>query len=125
MKLLDLLEGIEWECLQGSTDAEVAAVVYDSRKIVPGCLFICIAGAKFDGHDYAGEAVEKGARVLVVSQAIDAAECKDTTVVKVKDTRYAMAHISAAWFGHPARKLKVIGITGTKGKTTKIGRAHV
>ena len=118
MKLLDLLEGIEWECLQGSTDAEVAAVVYDSRKIVPGCLFICIAGAKFDGHDYAGEAVEKGARVLVVSQAIDAAECKDATVVKVRDTRYAMAHISAAWFGHPARKLKVIGITGTKGKTT-------
>lgn len=118
MRLLDLLEGIEWECLQGSTDRSVAAVVYDSRKISEGCLFICIAGAKFDGHDYSKEAVEKGAGVLVVSRAVDVATDKDVTVIKVEDTRYAMAFISAAWFGHPAEKLKIIGITGTKGKTT-------
>ncbi len=118
MRLLDLLEGISWECLQGSTDADVAAVVYDSRKIARGCLFICIEGVKFDGHAFAAEAARKGASVLVVSKPVDGIEDKDITVIKVEDTRYAMAFISAAWFGHPARKLKVIGITGTKGKTT-------
>ena len=118
MRLLDLLEGIEWECLQGSTDTEVTAVVYDSRKISQGCLFICIEGVKFDGHAFAAEAVRKGAAVLVVSKAVEGVGDKDVTVVKVEDTRYAMAFISAAWFGHPAKKLKVIGITGTKGKTT-------
>lgn len=115
---MDLLEGISWECLQGSTDADVAAVVYDSRKIARGCLFICIEGVKFDGHAFAAEAARKGASVLVVSKPVDGVEDKDITVIKVEDTRYAMAFISAAWFGHPARKLKVIGITGTKGKTT-------
>lgn len=118
MKLLDLLEGISWECLQGSPDREVAAVVYDSRKIAGGCLFICIEGMKFDGHAFAAEAAEKGAAVLVVSKPVEGIEDKDITVIKVEDTRYAMAFISAAWFGHPARKLKTIGITGTKGKTT-------
>lgn len=118
MRLLDLLEGISWECLQGSTDADVAAVVYDSRKIARGCLFICIEGVKFDGHAFAAEAARKGASVLVVSKPVDGVEDKDITVINVEDTRYAMAFISAAWFGHPARKLKVIGITGTKGKTT-------
>ncbi len=118
MRLLDLLEGISWECLQGSTDTDVAAVVYDSRKIARGCLFICIEGVKFDGHAFAAEAARKGASVLVVSKPVDGVEDKDVTVIKVEDTRYAMAFISAAWFGHPARKLKVIGITGTKGKTT-------
>lgn len=120
MRLLDLLEGIEWECLQGSTDTEVTAVVYDSRKISKGCLFICIEGVKFDGHAFAAEAVRKGAAVLVVSKPLEGVEDKDVTVVKMEDTRYAMAFISAAWFGHPAKKLKVIGITGTKGKTTTI-----
>lgn len=118
MRLLDLLEGIEWECLQGSTDTEVTAVVYDSRKISQGCLFICIEGIKFDGHAFAAEAAEKGAAVLVVSKPLEGVEDKGVTVIKVEDTRYTMAFISAAWFGHPAKKLKVIGITGTKGKTT-------
>lgn len=118
MRLLDLLGKIEWECLQGSMDIEVAALVYDSRKISEGCLFLCIEGVKFDGHAFASEAAEKGAAVLVVSKPVEGVEGKDITVVKVEDTRYAMAFLSAAWFGHPAEKLKVIGITGTKGKTT-------
>lgn len=118
MRLLDLLGGIKWECLQGGTDTEVAAVVYDSRKITRNCLFICIEGANFDGHAFALQAAEKGAAVLVVSKSVEGVENKDVTVIRVEDTRYAMAFISAAWFGHPAEKLKVIGITGTKGKTT-------
>lgn len=122
MKLVSLLEGLSYECVQGSMEREVSAVVNDSRKgkVVPGCLFICIEGAVFDGHNYAAAAVEQGAGVLVVSKEIAPAVSgrKDVTVIRVKDTRYAMAYISAAWFGHPAEKLKIIGITGTKGKTT-------
>lgn len=68
MKLTDLLCKIDYECTQGSMDLEVGQVVYDSRKIAEGCLFICIEGANFDGHDFAEEAVEKGARVLVVER---------------------------------------------------------
>lgn len=119
MKLINLLEKLKYECIQGDTDVEVSAVENDSRRVKPGSLFICIKGANFDGHRYAEEVVEKGARVLVVSKSVEEAVAgKKVTVIRVENTRYAMAFISAAWFGHPAEKLKVIGITGTKGKTT-------
>lgn len=118
MKLTDLLCKLDYECIQGSTDLEVGQVVYDSRKITEGCLFICIAGANFDGHDFAAEAMEKGARVLIVSREVSETAGRDVTVIKVPDTRYAMAFISAAYFGYPAEKLRIIGVTGTKGKTT-------
>lgn len=118
MKLSELLEQIDYECIQGSMDVDVKAVVYDSRKVEKDCLFLCIEGANFDGHDFAAQVVERGAKVLVISKEIENMAGKDITLIKVKDTRYAMAFISAAWFGHPAEKLKVIGITGTKGKTT-------
>lgn len=116
MKLSSLLERLEYTCLQGDAQQEVTAVVYDSRKVVPGCLFICIRGAVADGHKFVPDVVEKGAKTLVVEKPVEAPD--DVTVIQVSDTRYAMAFISAAWFGHPAEKLKTIGITGTKGKTT-------
>jgi len=118
MRLADLLQKIEYQCIQGSPDREVEQVVYDSRKVSEGCLFICIEGANFDGHEFASDVVAKGAKVLVVSKPVESVKDKDVTVIKVEDTRYAMAFISAAFFGNPAEKLKVIGITGTKGKTT-------
>lgn len=118
MKLEDLLEKIEYKCTQGSLDREVTAVIYDSRKITENCMFICIEGANFDGHEFAAEVVEKGATVLVVSKEVKVPEGADVTIIQVKNTRYAMAFVSAAYFGNPAEKLKVIGITGTKGKTT-------
>lgn len=118
MELKYLLEKIEYECVQGSLEKEVTAVEYDTRKaLAEGSLFICIEGAVFDGHDYALTAAEK-AGVLVVSKDVPGIEAYDVTVIKVKNTRYAMAWISAAYFGYPAEKLKVIGVTGTKGKTT-------
>ena len=114
--LKDLLKGLEYECINGNEDVEVSEVVNDSGKVTPESLFICIKGAKADGHDFARQVVEAGAKVLVVEKEVP---CKsDTTVIKVKDTRYAMAFISANYFGNPAEKLKIIGITGTKGKTT-------
>lgn len=111
-----LLERLEYEVVQGELEIDVTKVIYDSRKVEEGCLFICIKGAVSDGHIYGRQAVEKGARVVVIQDDIEIPE--GITVIKVKDTRYAMALISAAYFGHPAESLKVIGITGTKGKTT-------
>ena len=115
-KLKDLLEHLDYQCLQGTTDKEITSVVYDSRKAEPGSLFLCIKGAVSDGHTYAKEVAEKGTSVLVVQDAVEVPE--DVTVIQVENSRYAMACISAAWFDHPAKKLKTIGITGTKGKTT-------
>ncbi len=118
MRLTELLSRLDYRCLQGGTDREMSQVVYDSRKIREGCLFICIQGTNFDGHDFAAEAAAKGAAALVVSQEVPEITGQNVTVIRVKDTRYAMAFIAAAYFGYPAEKLKIIGITGTKGKTT-------
>jgi len=120
MKLEKLLEKLSYKCVSGNLDKEVSAVVYDSRKVVPNCLFLCIEGANFDGHEFVLDVVSKGAKVLVVQKDIDEKVYgfEDVTVIKVDNTRYAMAFISAAYFGNPAEKMKIIGITGTKGKTT-------
>lgn len=116
MKLEKLLEHVSWRCIQGSMDVDVKSVINDSRKVEEGSLFFCIKGAVTDGHKYVPDVVEKGAKVLVVQDEVEAPQ--DVTVIQVDDTRYAMALISAAWFGYPAQEMKVIGITGTKGKTT-------
>ncbi|MDE7404967.1 MAG: UDP-N-acetylmuramoyl-L-alanyl-D-glutamate--2,6-diaminopimelate ligase [Lachnospiraceae bacterium] len=118
MRCEELLEGLSYECIRGNKDREITEVVYDSRKISEGCLFICICGYNVDGHSFAGEAAEKKAAAIVVSKDVQLPADSDITVIKVEDTRYAMAFIAAAYFGHPADRLKVIGITGTKGKTT-------
>ncbi len=115
-KLSCLLQDLEFELLQGSLDVEVNSVVYDSRKAGEGSLFLCIRGAVSDGHAYAGDVIRAGAVALVVEEPVEAP--KEVTVIRVADSRYAMAFISAAWFGHPAREMKTIGVTGTKGKTT-------
>lgn len=117
-KLSYLVEKITYQCVQGSLDKNISAICYDSRKITSGSLFICIEGANFDGHSVATAMVEKGAVCLVVSKDVEIPADSDVTVIKVENTRYAMAFISAAYFGYPAEKMKVIGITGTKGKTT-------
>ena len=116
MRLTTLLERIDYKCIQGSVDREVKDVIYDSRKASEGSLFICIRGAVADGHSFAKDVAEKGAAVLVVEEPVEVPD--QVTVILVEDTRYAMAVISAAYFGYPEEKLKVIGITGTKGKTT-------
>lgn len=114
--LSELLQGFAYECVQGSIEREVGKVIYNSQEVDKDCVFICIAGANFDGHSKAAEAAANGAAVLIVEKPVEVPE--DVTVIQTKDTRYAMAHISAAYFGYPARRMKIIGITGTKGKTT-------
>ena len=120
MKLSDLLEdaksnGLEIKNVKGNTNIEVTGVVYDSRKAENGSVFFCIVGARSDGHEYAADVISKGASVLFVSKEIGDI---NATVVTVDDTRVALRYIADAFYGHPAKKLKLIGITGTKGKTT-------
>lgn len=114
--LRTLLEDLEYRCCQGDLDIQIMDVVNDSRKAGPGSLFLCIHGAVSDGHDYVDQVVEKGACALVVEHPVQVPD--GVTVIQVSDSRYAMACIAACWFGHPAREMKTIGITGTKGKTT-------
>lgn len=117
MKLADLLGDIEYELMQGSLDTEVLDVTNDSRKVQEGFLFFCITGAVFDGHNFAENVAGQGAAVLVVEKDVFVSD-KAVTVVKVRSTRYAMGIICSAFYGRPSEKLTVIGITGTKGKTT-------
>ena len=116
MRLNELISDIEYTCVRGNEDREVSQVVYDSRKICRDCVFICVRGANFDGHSAALEASKAGAAAVIVEQNVETEG--DTAVIKVESTRYAMAYIASAWYGYPSRRLKTIGITGTKGKTT-------
>lgn len=118
MKLSDLLSKLDYTLVQGSIDTDVTAVENDSRKVSEGSLFFCITGAVFDGHQYAKDVADKKAAVLVVEKDVDLEDNQEITVVKVASTRYAMGMICAAFYGNPSEKLTVIGITGTKGKTT-------
>ncbi len=119
MKLKKICEEIEYTLLQGSMETEVRDIIYDSRKIAQGTMFVCMVGAVTDGHKYIPDAIEKGASVIVLEKEEEAARIPETiTVLKVESARRALAYMSAALFDHPARKLVTIGLTGTKGKTT-------
>lgn len=115
-KLSELLEELEYTLEQGSTDIEIDSLVYDNRKVKEGSLFVCIEGTQFDGHTVAAQSAMNGAVAVVVAKNVKVPE--GTTVIRVENTRYALAFLSAAWFGHPAKSLTTIGVTGTKGKTT-------
>ncbi len=115
MKLSVLFENISYERLQGG-DPEIREITYDSRKAVAGTLFVCLPGARADGHDFAAAAYEKGCRAFLCQYPV----ClpADAVVAVTCDTRSALAQIAATFYGDPGRKLKIIGLTGTKGKTT-------
>jgi UDP-N-acetylmuramoyl-L-alanyl-D-glutamate--2,6-diaminopimelate ligase len=96
------------------TSVEVRDLAYDSGAVGPGTLFFCVRGERADGHEFAGEAVERGAVALVVDSPVDVA----VPQIVVRDTRVAMAPAAAEFFGQPSRELTVAGVTGTNGKTT-------
>lgn len=121
MKISESLSKLSYTLLAGDRDASVREVVYDSRKAVPDGVFVCMKGSRRDSHDYIPQVLEAGVTVLVVEKELEDLPCalpEGVTVFKVDNAREALAHLSAARFGYPARKLTCIGVTGTKGKTT-------
>ena len=119
MKLKDLVQNVDAVAVHGSLDVEIAAVESDSRKVTPGSLFVAVRGCASDGHQYVGQALEKGAVAVVCEEIPDGADAK-ATFVQVKNSRHAVAMIADAFYGHPSRKLTLVGITGTNGKTTTV-----
>jgi len=117
MKLTKLFEKIEYTVLAGDASAvDVSRIEYNSRRVRGGELFVCLPGAKFDGHDFAKSAYNAGCRAFLCERPLDLPS--DAFVAATPDTRSALAEISATFYDYPAKKLHIIGVTGTKGKTT-------
>ena len=118
MILSQLIKGVEYTFLVGDRDAEVTSLTYDSRAAEAGCCFFAVAGTAVDGHNFIASAIERGAQVVVCQRIPDEVKGADCTFVVVADTNLAMGDMAAAYYGHPSRELKVVGVTGTNGKTT-------
>ncbi len=125
--LKNLISGIEIRILTGSEDTQVTSVIYDSRKVKPGSLFVCVHGYVSDGHRYIAQALENGAAAILIQDnqsifsqedLIKMAVSRSAAIASTPDTRRGLAHVSAAFFSHPSDKIRLLGITGTKGKTT-------
>lgn len=114
--LSQLLEKIDAVEVSGATDRVIQDVSYDSRAVVKDALFICLDGARVDGHSYARKAVEAGATAILAQKEVDVPD--GITVIRVVDTHAAMQVLVPYFFDYPARKLRMIGVTGTNGKTT-------
>ena len=113
MKLQKLLESIPVLACTADPDLEIRDICYDSRAVQPGDLFVAVSGYAVDGHKYMDKALTAGAAAVLCEHAPE-----QGAYIQVADSRHALAEVSAAWFGHPARELTMIGVTGTNGKTT-------
>lgn len=115
-KLAELLKTTPILRTEGATDIEILDVTADSRQVKEGSLFLCLEGAHVDGHKFVDSAVKLGAKAIVASKEVKAAE--GVTVVYVADTRKAMEDMVPFFFDYPSRKMRMIALTGTNGKTT-------
>ncbi|MBE5934913.1 MAG: UDP-N-acetylmuramoyl-L-alanyl-D-glutamate--2,6-diaminopimelate ligase [Lachnospiraceae bacterium] len=122
MNLRSLLTGFNYTLVNGTEQIDIENIAYDSRKVNGESVFVCISGAVVDGHSFAADVTSKGARAIVIEKDIDIDELlainDELVVIRVESTRTALAYMSASFFGNPASKIKTIGVTGTKGKTT-------
>lgn len=116
MKLEKLLKELDYKIVYGSLDVEVSQIDYDSRLVKENSLFVCIKGANVDSHHFIDQVIENGAKTIVIEREVEYKE--GITYILVDNARLALALLSCAFFDHPSRKLTVIGLTGTKGKTT-------
>ena len=112
-----LFGGIDCTVL-GNPDDEVTGIAYRSDKVQPGNAFFCIVGLKSDGHSFAQDAIDHGAKVIVCERKVYLADATDVTEVVVSDTRKAMAQVAANYYDNPSQAFSFVGITGTNGKTT-------
>ena len=117
MKLEEILNGIHVAEIKGNITKEISGLEIDSRKIESGHMFVAVRGTQTDGHAYIGKAIEKGASVIVCETFPDNID-SDVTYIKVNDTEDVVGKLATAFYGHPTSKLKLIGVTGTNGKTT-------
>src|SRR5215208_6751810 len=115
MLLKNLLASIQTEAVSGSVDRQVESVAYDSRRVQKNALFVALRGEKSDGHQFIDQAVEKGASVIVADRVLQQPRA---TCVQVANTRIALADLASAFYDRPVRRLKMVGVTGTNGKTT-------
>lgn len=115
--LKDILFGVSLKSITGNRDEKIKGIAFDSRKIEKGFLFVAVKGLTVDGHDYIEAAIEKGARVIVCEQQRDDLE-KDITIVQTDHSAEALGIIASNFYGRPSEKIKLVGITGTNGKTT-------
>ena len=122
MVLKEILAGLQGLKVKGSLDIEITGLDKDSRNIKEGSLFVAIKGFDADGHEYVESAIKQGAKAVLLQEGVETSLLKsipeDVTIIVAKDTRYALAICSCNFYGNPSRKFKLIGITGTKGKTT-------
>lgn len=119
MLLSKLLEKTEYQVINGREDIEINHLVYDSRKVEANDVFVCIRGVNSDGHQFAQATIEAGAVAIITDSPISMTPSMEhATIIRCKDSRETLAHMSAAYFDYPAQRLFTIGITGTKGKTT-------
>ncbi|MEK6265085.1 MAG: UDP-N-acetylmuramoyl-L-alanyl-D-glutamate--2,6-diaminopimelate ligase [Clostridium sp.] len=116
MKLEKIIENIKFYLIQGNTDMEIVGIQYDSRKVKTGDVFFCIEGYNVDGHEYIQNAITNGAAAIVCQKNIE--ELKNCTVIKTDDSRKALSISAANYYNDPSSKMKMIGVTGTNGKTT-------
>jgi len=110
------MQGVEYRVLSGQLSQDIQGISYDSRQVKPGDLFICISGLKSDGHDFVEHAINQGAKALLVEKDVPVKD--DMAVLLTPGCRKAMPVAAANFFGHPSRDIKLVGVTGTNGKTT-------
>ena len=117
MKIGKLAACLPEAVFEGDPEVDITGIVYDSRQVKPGDLFVCIKGFRFDGHLFIADAVEKGAAAVAVEEGREV-ESLSVPVIYVPDSRRALGLLSACFYDYPSRKLRLIGVTGTNGKTT-------
>ncbi len=119
MLLQYLIEGLDYLKINGETNINIEKIEYDSKKVGKGDLFVAIEGFKEDGHSYIEDAAKNGVVAVIVKKG-SKIKLENVTVIEVEDTRIALAKVATTYYGNPASKLKMIGVTGTKGKTTTV-----
>lgn len=122
--LSKLLNKLNYELISGEVSGDISELVEDTRKVVENCLFVCVKGASYDSHEHLQEIIDKGAKVIVIDKENEAAKAYisshklDVTIIGTDNSESALCILSANYFDNPGDKIKVIGVTGTKGKTT-------